>query len=73
MAKGLLEEQLAVFAASFREHVGQASGDIVIFMDDPISARMREIALRYGVTLLIFDDQSFEPVALRKFHPSTYR
>lgn len=73
MAKALLEEQLAVFSSSLREHMEAGSVDIVIFMDDPVSARMRDIASRFGVTLVVFEEKSFLPVEMRKYHPSTYR
>jgi len=73
MAKDLLEEQLAVFAASFREHVPDDYADIVIFINENIEGRMKELVDKYSVTAIFFNQSDLQPPAMQKYHPSTYR
>lgn len=70
MAKSLLEEQLAIFAASLRDYAKAEDVDVVIFIDAPSSNRMKEIAKKYAVKLEIFDQKAMPHPT---YHPSTYR
>jgi hypothetical protein len=73
MAKGILEEQMAVFGASFRRHVPSHRADVVVFVDEPISERMRTLAGELSLTLQPFSEAQLSPPAMRSYHPSTYR
>ena len=70
MAKRLLEEQLAIFAASLRNHAIADDVDVVTFIDAPLSNRMKEIAQKYDVKLEIFEEKMLPNPS---YHPSTYR
>ena len=73
MAQGINDAQLCVFVASLRKYSPPIGSDIVLFMDK-VSAKAREILDQHKVTAIEFSkDTDPDIMAMRDFHPSTYR
>jgi hypothetical protein len=73
LAQRLLSSELAAFVGSFREHVSADEGDVVIFMNSPITERQTEIAEKFNVKVELYDAEKLEPSFLRRYHPSSIR
>ena len=73
MAKDLEPLQLVVFVGSLRQYCKSLSTDIVIFLNEPIEPRVKEIMEMYEVIFIPFHEEKLEPKQLRNFHPSTIR
>ncbi len=64
-------KNFAIFCGSFRAN--SADGEVIVFMNSPISDRLRLIAESSRVHIIEFDIATLEPLYVRKYHPSSIR
>mmetsp|Transcript_18030 Transcript_18030/g.23515 ORF Transcript_18030/g.23515 Transcript_18030/m.23515 type:complete len:469 (-) Transcript_18030:345-1751(-) len=72
LAKDIPTTNLAVFAASLRQHAD--SIEIVLFVDSSsVDAELKSVAQKYQMQLMVYNLDSLEPPWLRQYHASSFR
>ena len=71
MARNTDPKNFVVFCASLRE-TANSKANVVIWVNSPVNKRIREIASKFSVNLIEYNESDLEP-HLRNYHASTLR